>query len=70
MVRKGAFVDFRDQVGRTPLHVAVQMENIESVQFLLYELANPLIKTNEGFLPIDFSDNSAMKFILQRSSLV
>lgn len=70
MIRKGAYVDSRDQAGRTPLHIAVQMENIESIQFLLYGLANPFIKTIDGLLPIDYSDNYAIKFILQRSSLV
>ena len=46
MISKGANVSAQDEIGRTPLHIAAQYNNVESVQILLYELANPFIKNN------------------------
>ena len=67
MISKGANVSAQDEIGRTPLHIAAQYNNIESVQILLYELANPLIKNNSEETAFDCASDSVIRFILQRA---
>ena len=47
-VYKGASINYRDITGKTPLHIACINNHIESVMVLLFELANPFIKDNDG----------------------
>ena len=47
-VYKGASINYRDITGKTPLHMACINNHIESVMVLLFELANPFIKDNDG----------------------
>ena len=67
MISKGANVSAQDEIGRTPLHIAAFYNNIEALQILLYELANPLIKNNEGETPFDVATDPVIQFILQRA---
>lgn len=67
MISKGANASAQDEIGRTPLHIAAQYNNIESVQILLYELVNPLIKNNNEETALDVSNDSVIRFILQRA---
>lgn len=70
LVSKGANASAQDEIGRTPLHVAAFYNNIEALQILLYELANPLIKNNEGETPFDVATDPVIQFILQRACTV
>ena len=70
MLYKGANINALDEAGRTPLHVSVENESFESTQILLYEVADPLIKDNRGFLPKDLTNDNDYKYMLQRAEIV
>jgi ankyrin repeat protein len=67
-IKKGAIINAIDSVGRTPLHLACFFQNIESIMILLYELANPFIKDNQGKMAIDLAQEYKIKFMLKRVS--
>lgn len=69
-IKKGANINAEDIAGRTPLHVAVLLNNIESVMMLLYELANPFSCDKDGRKPIDLTINRTIIFILKRVVLL
>jgi ankyrin repeat protein len=67
---KGANVSAQDSIGRTPLHVAAKLNHIESIQLLLYEMADPFVKDNHGMMAFDLTDDPVIKFMLQRAASV
>ncbi len=67
LLKYGCRIDAQDNSGRTPLHVAAFYNNLEKVKILLYELANPLKKTNSNELAIDLTTNMLIKFYLERA---
>lgn len=69
-VRHGASLNSLDCTGRTPLHVASLMNNVESVQVLLYEMANPFCKDNDGYTPNQLTSHPRIIFIFNRVILL
>ena len=56
-----SLVNFRDHLGRTPLHIAAIWGNKDACETLLYLKANCLIEDGAGYKPIDFVDpNSSL----------
>ena len=56
-----SLVNFRDHLGRTPLHIAAIWANKDACETLLYLKANCLIEDGAGYKPIDFVDpNSSL----------
>lgn len=51
-----SILNFRDYMGRTPLHIAAIWGNKNVVETLLYLKANPLIEDGAGKKPIDYVD--------------
>ena len=66
-------LNFRDKRGRTALHVAVAYKNIETVEMLLQNGANPLIEDIYGQRPIDLAVEdvlvSMLKFAMSKSEV-
>ena len=53
------FINFRDHLGRTPLHIAAIWKNKAACETLLYLKANCLIEDGAGKKPIDYVDPSS-----------
>lgn len=69
-LQKGALINFENYAGRTPLHVAAAMNNLESVMILLYEFANPFAKDNFGKTPADLTKSRDLTYIFNRVLLL
>lgn len=55
LIKKGADVNFTNDVGRTPLHMAAISGNIDAVEMLLAAGANPNARDNSGKTPLDYA---------------
>jgi len=61
-----SIINFRDHMGRTPLHIAAIWGNKNVCETLLHLKANPLIADGGGKKPIDYVDqNSAIADLLR-----
>lgn len=69
-IRHGAGLNSRDCTGKTPLHIASLMNNVESVQVLLYEMANPFSKDNNDLTPDQLTCHPRIIFIFNRVILL
>ena len=47
-------INFKDKLGRTPLHLAVYFGNSEIVEILIFLKADSSIKDEFGFWPADY----------------
>ncbi|GAA5856383.1 hypothetical protein JCM8547_008716 [Rhodosporidiobolus lusitaniae] len=68
LVESGVRVNQGDRVGWTPLHWAVQNDDIPIASYLLNHRASPLIASHKGLTPRDLvkeDSGSAMKDVLQ-----
>ena len=50
--------------GFTPLHYAILLDDIEVVQYLLDNGADPKTENNRGHTPIDYCNNEKIKSLL------
>lgn len=62
-------INFRDQKGRTPLHIASAYNNKIAVETLLFLNANPLIEDIFGQRPIELASDDTIKELLQNKML-
>lgn len=53
------FINRKDELGRTPLHLVAYFENNQTLRLLLEGGANPKIKDNMGLSPKQFAENVA-----------
>ena len=51
-----SLVNFRDRMGRTPLHIAAIWNNKAAAECLLYLKANPHIEDGAGYRALDYLD--------------
>ena len=58
-MKSGLDVNAADVFGHTPLHVAYAQECNEIIGFLWMNGANPNLRDNGGFLPVDYYENEA-----------
>lgn len=49
-------INFRDYMGRTPLHICAMWSNKVACETLLFLKANPHIEDGAGYRPIDYAD--------------
>lgn len=66
-------INFRDYMGRTPLHICAMWSNKVACETLLFLKANPHIEDGAGYRPIDYADPgsviaSLLKQWMQRTS--
>ena len=66
----GACINAVDYVGRTPLHLAVQMNSVESAALLLMEGASTTVLDYNGKRPSDYCKTKLMKDICSRGMML
>ncbi len=63
---KGALIDARSRPSKiTPLHFAVECENMEAAKLLLEHGANPRLKTADGETPLDVARREQMDELIR-----
>lgn len=69
LLKKGASIDIRNRLGYTPLHIAVQMQNKEVVEYLLdkkeHQSADPNIYSKDGRRPLDIACEKGLLSIVE-----
>ena len=63
LIRAGANIHAKDRVGRTPLHTCGISSNLDLVQLLLDNGADPHIKNNDGHSVYDCSPPSVLDLL-------
>lgn len=58
-------LDRKDSDGNTPLHLAVRMQSLEMVEFLISKGCNVNISNNSGDTPLHFAYAKASKEIIE-----
>ena len=66
----GACVNAVDYIGRTPLHIAIMMEKVESAIVLLMEGASLRIEDSNGKKPPDYCKSKLMEYVCGRALLL
>ena len=70
LIKKGIDINAPDFLGRTPLHIACFLNNIECILTLLYEMAYPFFKDKSGNTPEMLNKDSKIKYIFKRVKLL
>lgn len=69
-LQEGYPVNLRNEVGMTPLHLAVQGGRKAAAQLLISRGADVLAKDKQGRLPIDLTENEEIKALLKEAEKV
>jgi ankyrin repeat protein len=69
LVKNGAILDMRDHLGQTALFLAAANNYFEMVEELLENGANTQIVDNEGYLPIEVTEDNDIKILIARADL-
>ena len=70
LIKKGIDINATDFLGRTPLHIACFLNNLECILTLLYEMAYPFFKDKSGNTPEMLNKDSKIKYIFKRVKLL
>lgn len=62
----GVLINAQDYAGRTALHLAVSNNNLDIIRMLLLDYANPNIKTMNGEICSNLTNDSMIKYLLLR----
>jgi ankyrin repeat protein len=70
LIDHGAKVAGRDAVGRTPLHIAAETNNMVAARMLIDSGSTIMPKDNSGKTPLDLAESSAMIKLLKQHGAV
>ena len=70
LIEHGAHVAGRDAVGRTPLHIAAETNNLVAARTLIESGSTIMPKDNSGKTPLDLAESSAMIKLLRQHGAV
>jgi ankyrin repeat protein len=65
LLRHGALVSARDGLGRTPLHIAAENNNIAGAKILIEAGAKIMPRDNKGKTPLDYAESGEMIKLLK-----
>lgn len=54
--RDNRIINFKDNQGSTALHIAARLGDTKTAELLMAWKADPLLKNNAGFTPLDYAD--------------
>ena len=66
LMKCGAIIDEQNFLGETALHIGVKKNYYECITLLLFYLASPFIKDDNGKRPIDYNNNFQTKVLLNK----
>jgi ankyrin repeat protein len=69
LVKNGAIIDMRDHLGQTALFIAAANNYFEMVEELLENGANTQIVDDEGYLPIEVTEDKDIKILIARADM-
>ncbi|EAX96059.1 ankyrin repeat protein, putative [Trichomonas vaginalis G3] len=64
LINRGADLEARDEIGRTPLHLAARENCVESVKILLAHGANIFSRDDDGWCALDYAGSEGNVEIL------
>ncbi len=70
MLAKGAKVSGMDEVGKTPLHVAAEYDNVIAAEILIAEGARVMAKDKKGRSPLDYAESASMIKLLKKNGAI
>lgn len=66
LINAGAYVSGRDEMWRTPLHIAAQYNNYKGAQILIDSGAKIMDRDKEGRTPLDYAESAEMIKLLRQ----
>jgi ankyrin repeat protein len=67
LLEAGAKVSGVDSIGRTPLHIAAENDNVRAAEILIREGAKVMPRDGAGKTPLDYAESSAMIKLLKQN---
>jgi ankyrin repeat protein len=70
LLRAGAKVSSIDSRGRTPLHIAAEVDNVRAAEILIRHAARVMARDTQGKTPLDYAESTAMIRLLKSNGAV
>jgi ankyrin repeat protein len=67
LLKAGAKVSGMDERGRTPLHVAAEVDNLRAAEILVKKGARVMARDTTGRTPLDYAESAAMIKLLKQN---
>lgn len=66
LLKAGAYISGRDEMGRTPLHIAAKYNNYRGAQILIEAGAKIMDRDKDGRTPLDYAESAEMIKLLKK----